>query len=257
MKFLEWLQWLLALLARWSKPASTVEPAPPPAVPVGAVGDVPVTAALLVSLGVGMDAASRWAPLISDACARFQINTKKRVAMFLANIIHETGGLSRWEENLNYSVAGLLGGFGRHRISAADCERLGRKVGQGALSRAQQDAIADVIYGGAFGRDELGNTEPGDGSRFKGRGLIQATGRAMYSRLAMAFGFGDPLAVRDWLITREGAALSAAWIWTVEKRCNPLADAGDVRAARKKINGGDKGLDEVTALNGRALAAMP
>ncbi len=225
-------------------------------VPVAAVGDARVTAGLLAQLGVAAKDAVAWAGPVDAACQRFQITTRKRLAMFLANILHETGMLTRWEENLNYSVGGLLNGFGRHRISADDAQRLGRKAGQADLTRAQQNAIADVIYGGEWGRLNLGNVAPHDGSDCKGRGLIQATGRAMYERLAAAFGFGDVSVVRDWLMTRDGAALSAAWIWAVEKRCNPLADAGDIRGARKKINGGDKGLAEVTALNARALAAL-
>lgn len=252
---MKFLAWLLSLFRRWTP--STPAPAAPPAVPVSAVGDAPVTPELLVALGVSSSNAIRWAPALAAACSSFQITTKKRVALFLANIIHESTALTRMEENLNYSVVGLLNGFGRHRISADDCQRLGRKVGQAALSRAQQDAIADVIYGGDYGRRELGNVEEHDGSLFRGRGPIQATGRAMYRKLALAFKLGDEFVVRDWLMTIEGGAMSAAWIWTVEKRCNPLADAGDVRGARKKINGGDKGLDEVTALNGRALAAIP
>lgn len=266
---MSWWAKLLALLALifgggrpgaasgGAAPGLPVPPKPwPIPVPVTAIGDAIVTPALLMRLGVAADAAVQWAPAIAAACAQFQITTKKRVALFLANVLHESGGLARLEENLNYSVAGLLGNFGRHRISAEDCERLGRKVGQASLNTAQQNAIADLVYGGDYGLRELGNTQPGDGSRFKGRGLIQATGRGMYANLAAAFRFGDELAVRDWLMTRDGAALSAAWIWTVEKRCNPLADAGDVRGARKKINGGDKGLEEVTALNARALEAL-
>lgn len=239
-----------------SFPSPSREGAKTDTIPVTAIGDSIVTPALLMRLGVEADRAVSWAPAIAAACAQFQITTKKRVALFLANVVHESTGLARLEENLNYSVGGLLNTFGRHRISAEDCERLGRKAGQGPLAAAQQNAIADLVYGGDYGLRELGNTQPGDGSRFKGRGLLQATGRAMYAALADAFRFGDELAVRDWLMTREGAALSAAWIWTVEKGCNRLADAGDVKGARKKINGGQNGLEEVTALNDRALEAL-
>ena len=240
---------LLRLLAAWLRPGPA--PTPPRA---EAAPDISVTSALLRALGTGDP--EGWAAALAPACARFEINTKPRLAMFLANVIHETGGFRTLTENLNYSVSALLTTFGRHRISTEDALRLGRKPGQGALNAAQQAALADVLYGGEWGRKNLGNTQPGDGARFRGYGLIQATGRGMWDKLRAAFALPDLDSVRAWLLTKEGAALSAAWIWAVEKQCNACADVGDMAGARRRVNGGTIGLEEVTARYREVLRAL-
>jgi putative chitinase len=170
------------------------------------------------------------------------IDTGLRVAHCLAQSCTETGGFTKLVESLNYSVEGLLGTFGRHRISGADAQRLGRKPGETALSIERQNAIADIVYGGGFGRTQLGNIEPGDGSRFKGRGCGQTTGRANYAELQRVTGLNvleDPDQLADPLKGMK------AWcvFWTV-KHCNALADADDVLPLRKRVNGGTNGLEE-------------
>ncbi len=240
---------LLRMLATWLRPGPA--PVPPR---VEAVPEIGVTPALLRALGT--DDPEGWAAALAPACGRFEINTRQRVAMLLANVIHETGGLRTLTENLNYSVPALLTTFGRHRISAEDAQRLGRKPGQAALNAVQQAALADVLYGGEWGRKNLGNTEPGDGSRFRGYGLIQATGRGMWEKLRVAFALPDLDSVRPWLLTKDGAALSAAWIWAVEKRCNPCADADDVAEARGRVNGGGIGLEDVQVRYRAVLRAL-
>lgn len=122
------------------------------------------------------------------------------LAYGLATAHHETGGkLVPNVENLNYSVSGLIGNFGRHRISTADAQRLGRKAGEGALSVDRQRAIGNVIYGGEWGRVYLGNTQPDDGWTFRGRGMDHCTGRRNYSRTGDAIGV-DLLANPDALL---------------------------------------------------------
>src|SRR5690606_9297192 len=103
-----------------------------------------------------------------------------RAAMFLGQIAVESGQFSTVTESLNYSVDALVKMFGRHRISVPDAERYGRKLGQ----KANQEALANLLYGGEWGRKNLGNTEPGDGWRFRGRGLKQLTGRDNYRRFS-------------------------------------------------------------------------
>lgn len=115
--------------------------------------------------------------IIDEWFSRPNLTDTRQLAYILATPMIETGG--RFEpivESLNYSVDGLKSQFSRSRISAADCERLGRKKGR----PAQQEEIGNIIYGGEFGRANLGNTEPGDGYRFRGRGLSQITGRRLY-----------------------------------------------------------------------------
>lgn len=100
------------------------------------------------------------------------------LAYMLATAHHETGGkFVASVESLNYSVDGLLKTFGRHRISTIDAKKYGRS----AIQPANQQAIANTIYGGSWGKENLGNTELGDGWRFRGRGLVQITGRKNYA----------------------------------------------------------------------------
>jgi putative chitinase len=110
-------------------------------------------------------------------------------AYALATAFHETGKrMSPNAENLNYSVDGLLRTFGRHRISEADARRLGRKNGEAALSQARQREIANIIYGGTWGRTNLGNTQPDDGWTFRGRGMHHVTGRRNYTVASQSAG---------------------------------------------------------------------
>ena len=108
------------------------------------------------------------------------IPSKEHLAHFLGQVHHETGGFSLATESLNYSVQALLTSFGRHRISEVDARRFGRTTNQ----VANQQEIANRIYGGNWGRTNLGNTQPNDGWNFRGRGAIQLTGRANYQAFA-------------------------------------------------------------------------
>lgn len=116
--------------------------------------------------------AQNWLQPLNAAMAAYQIDSR-HAAMFLANVAVESGRLSSVVENLNYSVEALLSKFGRHRISEADAQAFGRAPGR----QANQQAIANAIYGGEWGRKNLGNTKPGDGWLFRGQGLLQTTGR--------------------------------------------------------------------------------
>lgn len=84
-------------------------------------------------------------------------------------------------ENLNYSTDALISKFGRHRISEADARKYGRSGGR----PANQEAIANAIYGGEWGRKNLGNTQSGDGWKYRGGGLPQVTGRANFRKFGM------------------------------------------------------------------------
>ena len=186
--------------------------------------------------------------------ATADITTPLRIAHALAQQSVETKGFSAMVESLNYSVKGLANTFGRSRISMADCERLGRKDGEGPLSAARQTAIADLVYGGAFGVAQLGNTQPGDGGRFRGRGAKQTTGRANYTRVKDLTGL-DLLAHPELLEDPDNGMKAAAIFWT-DKKCNLLADADDIKALTLKINGGTNGLTDRTAALVRAKAVL-
>lgn len=163
------------------------------------------------------------------------INTPLRVEHFLTQIATETGGLKAISENLNYSVEGLLRTFSRSRISSADCWRFGRSPSH----PANQNAIANIIYGGKFGRQQLGNTEPGDGWRYRGSGLMQTTGRANFRRAGHE---NDPEALRQ----PQTALISAITYWT-SRDLNRLADLDDLVAVRKGVNGGTNGMKHAEA----------
>lgn len=158
------------------------------------------------STGARIDRATEFFPAIRDAMAEFEINNPARQAAFLAQIGHESGGL-HWTVEL-----------------------------WGPTS-------AQLRY---EGRQDLGNTQAGDGYKFKGRGLIQITGRANYEATGKALGV-ELLYHPELLAEPELAARSAAWFWK-DRGLNELADVGDFRRITIRINGGINGLKDRLAL---------
>ena len=180
--------------------------------------------------------AQKYLPFLQGACKAYDITTGPRIAAFLSQIGHESSGLSRMVESLDYSVEALLKNFGRHRISEADA----RKYGRTPYQKAHQEAIANCIYGGRWGLENLGNVKPGDGWRYRGRGAKQLTGLDNYRRCGDALG-EDFVNFPDRLLMPVNAILSAGWFWH-ENRLNRLADKGDVIAMTEVVNGGRNGL---------------
>ncbi len=183
-----------------------------------------------------------WLEPIKVACRKFEINTIRRLASFIAVFLGHESTFRPVNESLNYSVEALLSKFGRHRISEADARRLGRKDGESALSQARQEEIANLIYGGEFGRKQLGNTQPGDGWLFRGASAGQLTGRDNFTRFAAAMGMSlaDAIAFAR---TLEGGVMAAAWFWE-ENDLNRLADTPGIADETQKINGGQNGADD-------------
>jgi putative chitinase len=210
-----------------------------------------VTASLLRSLGVEAAAAERWAPIIATALAKHAIGGIRPVAAFLANAVHETGHLARLEENLNYRAEVLVPKFGAARIDAATALKIGRVDGK---QKANQEAIANAIYGGAWGLKNLGNAEPGDGWKYRGRGLLQLTGKANYQRLSKAI--SRPIEELLVELLQPGPAADSAAHFFAVTGCIPLAEAGKLDAVRITINGGTNGIEEVRGLHATALDAL-
>ena len=206
--------------------------------------------ALMKATGANRADATLFLPHIEAACKAYGIDTPQRRAGFLSQIGHESAGMSCLQESLNYSVDAILKLFGRHRISEADARRYGRTPAQ----KADQVALANILYGGAFGAKNLGNTEQGDGWRFRGRGLKQLTGRSNYKRCGDAIGL-DLVGSPNLLLEPGPAAMSAAWFWHANG-LNALADKSDVVAMTKRINGGDIGLPQRQALFKAAMTAF-
>lgn len=208
----------------------------------------------LVSPGLSLPDAEAWASAIRKAAAANDMNTIRRVAAFIGQCAVESMGFTRRRENLNYSVAGLLGGFGRHRISEADAKRLGRNPSEKSLPEERQRQIANIIYGGEFGRTQLGNTQPDDGWIFRGTGPIQVTGRGNMTRFAQAIGMPLDQAL-EYAQTLEGGVAASAWFWEAND-INRLADTPGVADETKRINGGDKGLAERKANFDKLVAEL-
>ena len=182
------------------------------------------------------------------------ITSSLRIAHALAQQCIETGRFSTMVESLNYSEAGLLATFSRTRISAADCARLGRKAGEPPLLAERQEMIANIVYGGTFGRGQLGNTQPGDGWRFRGRGAKQTTGRANYARVKALTGID--VITTPALLENPDQGMRAACVFWTDKRCNAFADADDIEALTRAVNGGINGLADRKVALDRAKAVL-
>lgn len=184
--------------------------------------------------------------LIAQYADEGDLTTRLRLIHFFAQVSHESG-FRPIAENLNYSVDGLKQTFSEARISAAQRAALGRTP----TRPADQKGIANAVYGGAWGAKNLGNTQPGDGWKYRGRGLIQLTGRANYARTGAAYE-ADP----DQVVTPAGSVHCAIDYWRT-RGLNAKADADDVAGVSKLINGGAVGLTERIALTNRGKAIWP
>ena len=153
-------------------------------------------------------------PVLNTAMNRYQIIGSKRVAAFIAQIGHESGQLKYVKE-----IWGPTAAQARYE-----------------------------------GRADLGNTQPGDGSKFRGRGLIQITGRANYKACGEALGL-DLIRQPELLEKPHHACMSAAWFWA-SRGLNTLADAGQFDTITRRINGGHNGAAERQALYVRALKVL-
>jgi putative chitinase len=138
---------------------------------------------------------------------------------------------------MNYDFDGLTKTFGTHRITHKRAREICRVQGRAA----DQEAIANTVYGGAWGKKNLGNIEPEDGWRYRGRGLIQITGRGMYNQRGKLLGID--LVAKPELVFDPSHALEIAAAYWKSRGCNQLADKhDDARAVTKAINGGYNGL---------------
>ena len=168
-----------------------------------------------------------------DRIAAAEITTPNRIAHFVAQIATESGGMTRLEESLFYTPERLCAVWPKRFPTLAAARPYA----------GNPKALAEKVYGG-----RMGNVQPGDGWRYRGGGLLQNTGRANYR----AAGFeADP----DKLRTPAGAIAAALTYWT-DNDCNALADADDVEAVRRRVNGGTIGLSECRAYLTKAKAAL-
>lgn len=172
------------------------------------------------------DAIARtWAKPLTDACARFFIDSPARLAAFIAQVGHESASLTALSENLNYSAEALVRVWPT-RLTPLTATAYAR----------QPEKIANLVYANRMGN---GPEITGDGWRYRGRGPIQITGKANYGDAGQAIGeFLVPKPER--VLEPAIGALVAAWFWS-NRGLNRLADAGEFDKITKAINGGTNG----------------
>jgi putative chitinase len=188
-----------------------------------------ITVKLLQSICPKTKAATleKYVSALAEVTEHYEINTPERLAAFLAQIAHESGGFNAVKENLNYSTKGLMTTFKKYFPTEELAKQYERKP----------EKIANRVYASRMGN---GNEASGEGFRFCGRGLIQLTGKQNYTRLAKDLDMTlDELI--SFLETPAGAVTSAAWFWD-NNNLNKYADSGDFVMLTKRINGGTIGL---------------
>ena len=172
---------------------------------------------------------SYWYSALQQLLPQYEINTTERIAAFLAQCAHESGGFVFIKENLNYRWQSLRKTFPKYFPTDALAQQYEK----------QPEKIANRVYANRMGN---GPEESGDGWRFCGRGLIQVTGRENYSWFAASLQI-SPEEASEYMETFEGAAQSACWFWE-SNNLNQWADKGDILTLTKRINGGTIGLED-------------
>ena len=173
-----------------------------------------------------------WTDALNKILPDYDIDTPQRVAAFIAQAAHESGGFTALHENLNYRAETLRRVFPKY-FPTDDIAQ------QYASQPNKAELIANRVYANRMGN---GDEASGDGYRYCGRGLIQLTGKQNYQ----AFADSVEMAVEDvpaFLETFEGAVQSACWFWE-NNNLNQYADINDILTMTKRINGGTIGLED-------------
>ena len=176
---------------------------------------------------------AKYVDALNDALTRYTIDTPQRIAAFIAQVAHESGDFRYSEENLNYSWQALRKTWPSHFPTDDFAKAYDR----------QPEKIANQAYASRNGN---GNEASGDGWRFRGRGLIQITGRINYLAYSQGIAEAAVMTGPELLALPPHAALSACWFWH-EHGLNVLADVGDeasFNAITYRINGGWNGKDD-------------
>lgn len=182
-----------------------------------------VTVQRLVAAGLAPTQARQFAEPLAAACARFDINTAARIASFVAQLRVESADFTRLEENLSYTTPERIRAVFPSRVpSLADAARLVRNP----------QALANRVYASRLGN---GPEASGDGWRYRGRGVVQLTGRANYADAAESL--ARPYVERPELVAEPAdACLTAAWFWH-SRKLSILADSAQWDAITRAVNG--------------------
>jgi putative chitinase len=196
---------------------------------------------VLMSIGTPADTADKWVPWLNMTMLNYEITTPQRQAMFLAQLAHESGSFKHVSENLNYSAEALRRVFKKYFLTD-----------DVALMYARQpEKIANRVYANRMGN---GEESSGDGWKYRGRGLIQLTGKDNYAAFSLKAN-NNALLEPDSVAEPELAAMSAGWFWDTNG-LNKLSDTGDVRAATRRINGGFNGLADREAKYNKLITIL-
>ena len=184
--------------------------------------------------------ADKWLIPLQFTCEKFDINTPERIAGFLAQIGHESGGFRFTTENLNYRADALTRVWpSRFPPGIAESYAM------------QPEKIANRAYADRMGN---GDEASGDGWKYRGRGLIQLTGADNYAAFSLDAD-NEALVNPDSVAEPELAALSAGWFWK-KNGLNALADAKDIVGMTRRINGGTNGLDDRQMRYSRLISVL-
>lgn len=193
---------------------------------------------------------AKWFEAVVQTCREFDISTPQRIAAFLAQTSHESGGYTMLSENLNYRAATLAACWPqRFAVLGPDKKPIKDKAGKltpTAVANAiagKPELIANLVYSSRMGN---GPAESGEGWLYRGRGLKQLTGKFNYEKCGADLGI-DLVGNPDLLLEPIYAARSAGWFWK-SNNLSAFADVGDIKGMTKKINGGYIGLEARQAL---------
>lgn len=170
-----------------------------------------------------------WFTALGNLLPNFDITSSLRVAMFIAQTGHESGNYNEIEENLNYSAKGLSETFSSYFKDGINVDDYAN----------QPQKIANLVYSNRMGN---GDASSNDGWNYRGRGILQVTGKSNYNLCSIAL-YGDNrlLATPELLLSQEGAVASACWYWQTHN-LNTFSDTGNINEVTRLINGGYNGL---------------
>jgi putative chitinase len=206
--------------------------------------DFPFTQKQIVALLHNNQQAHDWYFALHENLANYEINNILRVAGFLAQTCHESNNFTVLHENLNYKAESLLKVFPKYF----------REINDANAYAHQPVRIANRVYGGRMGNDQEGS---GDGFKYRGRGILQVTGKNNYRECSM-FIYGDErLLETPELIESDmsDAVKSACWYWT-KNSLNQYSDNQDMKELTRRINGGYIGLDDRVLRYNNALEIL-